>query len=464
MKYNQGVFFATCDTGGALIGDDPTEGPTNFSASTEDGVLWTERTLSYEGTYNALGACIIDNKPTFLILRDQETTNAFRKLELGCKAKLRANVVSGSFNSMKIWECGSGYTTLNPIEISIIDNQYVSEVEYQLNVKNGVLAQPDFINRGTGYRSSTSGIIISGDGFAEIVPEDNTLTLDGVDKDLPGPGVQIKITGILDENTEDPTDLKLFTGVGAVDLGDDGSGNGTRTVRFTISPSLKNDDNLAHSTSVELRTRYSQCRVTGHDFLDIGTGNFEQTNYPELYAGGAYFTASPENEVVETDGGRVFYVSTDQDGNFRVGELFGVDQATGVVTISAQFFDLDGISELSLGGVRLGGTGAVVNEFSTDPTFSADSNNVIPTQKAIATFLADRLSVGGSDLETNSVTAGSMQIGTSDNIINNLAGTYLTFPRVVNFDGVDALNNPTAIQGTIVGQMLYLKDVVENLQ
>jgi len=74
------------------------------------------------------------------------------------------------------------------------------------------------------------------------------------------------------------------------------------------------------------------------------------------------------------------------------------------------------------------------------------------------------LSVGGSDLETNSVTAGSMQIGTSDNIINNLAGTYLTFPRVVNFDGVDALNNPTAIQGTIVGQMLYLKDVVENLQ
>ena len=63
--------------------------------------------------------------------------------------------------------------------------------------------------------------------------------------------------------------------------------------------------------------------------------------------------------------------------------------------ISAQFFDLDGLSELALGGVRLGGTGTVVQEFSSDPTFAADSNNVIPTQRAIATFLSDRLSVGG---------------------------------------------------------------------
>ena len=44
---------------------------------------------------------------------------------------------------------------------------------------------------------------------------------------------------------------------------------------------------------------------------DIGTGNFIQTNYPELYAGGAYFVANPENEVYELDGGKVFYTSTD---------------------------------------------------------------------------------------------------------------------------------------------------------
>ena len=65
------------------------------------------------------------------------------------------------------------------------------------------------------------------------------------------------------------------------------------------------------------------------------------------------------------------------------------------------YFDLDGLSELALGGVRLGGSGAVVREFSTDQTFFEDSNNVIPTQRAIAAFLANRLSEGGSELETN---------------------------------------------------------------
>ena len=56
-----------------------------------------------------------------------------------------------------------------------------------------------------------------------------------------------------------------------------------------------------------------------------------------------------------------------QDGNFRVGELFEVEQATGTISINASFFELDGLEELRLGGVVLGGTGAVIREFSTDP-------------------------------------------------------------------------------------------------
>ena len=38
-----------------------------------------------------------------------------------------------------------------------------------------------------------------------------------------------------------------------------------------------------------------------------------------------------------TNGGRVFYTSTDQDGNFRVGELFEVEQSTGIVTLNASY-------------------------------------------------------------------------------------------------------------------------------
>jgi len=161
---------------------------------------------------------------------------------------------------------------------------------------------------------------------------------------------------------------------------------------------------------ISIRERVAQCRITGHDFLDVGTGYFEETNYPALYQD-YIFTTAPENEVVEEEGGRVFYTSTDQSGNFRTGELFSVEQATGIVTISSDFFDLGGLSELRLGGIRVGGTGVVVREFSTDSTFSEDSNNIVPTQRAISTYLDSRLSLGGSTIETNSFTAGSVIVG-----------------------------------------------------
>jgi len=170
---------------------------------------------------------------------------------------------------------------------------------------------------------------------------------------IPSPGVQIQIAGIEDPEALVPGTLATFAGVTVTDLGDDGTGNETKLVQFQISPRLDVEFVVQQGTEITLRERFSQCRVSGHDFLDIGTGNFEQTNYPTIYAGGNFFTAAPENEVYEANGGIVFYVSTDQDGNFRTGELFSVQQATGIVTISAEFFDLDGLSELSLGGVRI---------------------------------------------------------------------------------------------------------------
>ena len=459
LKYGQGVFVGICDTGGQDIGADITTGPTTFFATTEDGVYWTSRLFEYEQNWSALTLNKDATIPEWRILSDSATNNATAVVNVGATAKVRSDVSIGTFKNIKIWNPGSGYTDQDGSRPSIVvtDNDFITEVQIDERIGSGVLAQPDFIDRGTGYRTSTSTITITGDGFADIIREDNQLVLNGVQLPIPGPGVQIRLTGILDETTDDPDDLKLFTGVGAVDLGDDGSGNGTRKVRFTISPTLDNEFNLEHATTGTLRTRYSQCRISGHDFLDIGTGNFEQTNYPELYAGGNFFVAAPENEVLEVNGGRVFYVSTDQDGNFRGGELFGVNQATGVVTISAEFFDLDGLSSLALGGVRLGGTGTVVNEFSTDPTFSADSNNIIPTQKAIATFLADRLSVGGSDLETNAITAGQVKIGTDQNIIDILGGGYLQIPRDVKFEGVDALGNRTDVQGSYMAQLMFFR-------
>ena len=454
VKYNQGVFFA--------IGVDD-DADTQYAYSTEYGIAWQERDLIVSKQWTSVSYGAVDDVGKWVLLASDITADSIANVKAGRRAQFRGDLFQGIFQVIKIWDPGSGYSTDNPCEITVIDPNFITEVEIDVRQGNGVLSQPDFINRGAGYRSSSSEITITGNGFADIIPEDNTLTLSGVAV-VPGPGVQIRIIGILDEDTPQLDDLRLFVGVEAVDLGDDGTRRGTRLVRFTISPRLRNEFNLAHGTLAQLRSRYSQCRISGHDFLDIGTGNFEDTNYPEIYAGGNFFVAAPENEIEELDGGRVFYTSTDQDGNFRVGELFGVDQATGIVTISAEFFQLDGLTELALGGIRLGGSGAVVREFSTDPTFAEDSNNVVPTQRAIASFLADRLSVGGENLETNLITAGRTRIGGPDNSISTTSNEYLDFPRAVDFSGQDENGNRTQIQGTIVVQMMFFRDFSDSVQ
>jgi hypothetical protein len=455
LKFAQGVFFATVE--------DEIGGST-YVAATEDGLYWYQRTLGSSGVNKTTTFSNFGNVGRWHVFADDSTTGGLNEVYTGAQAKVRADVFQGSFQNMKIWDPGSGYDSdTNPVTLTVTDTQFVSEVETDNRIGTGVIAQPDFINRGTGYRTSTSTITITGDGYADIIPEGQEVVLAGVSV-VPGPGAQIRFDTIADEATLDPDDKLLFTGVGITDLGEDDSGTGTRLVQFKLSPSLRNEYNLEHGTATTLQTRFSQCRISGHDFLDIGTGNFEETNYPDIYAGGNFFTAAPENEVLEVDGGRVFYTSTDQDGNFRAGELFSVDQATGIVTISAEFFDLDGLSELALGGVRLGGSGTVVNEFSTDPTFAADSNNIIPTQRAIATFLSDRLSVGGSDLEAGGIQAGSLLVGTDENVIDNVADGYVNFPGDVQFFTQDDNLNTTNIQGTIISQMLYFRTFNDTIQ
>jgi hypothetical protein len=186
----------------------------------------------------------------------------------------------------------------------------------------------------------------------------------------------------------------------------------------------------------------------------VGTGNFSETNYPDLYSQ-ANYTYTEANEVYEESGGKVFYTSTDQSGNFRCGELFAVEQATGIVTISADFFDLAGLTELKLGGIRVGGTGTVIREFSTDPLFTADSNNIVPTQRAIKAYLQNRLNVGGADLLTASFIAGTVKVGPG--LIGNSAGLRNTIPVQSRFEGPQA-----GVQGSMLAQAMFHRSFDKN--
>lgn len=156
----------------------------------------------------------------------------------------------------------------------------------------------------------------------------------------------------------------------------------------------------ASGAVVTLRQKYSQIRLTGHDFLNIGTGGTATTNYP----GTPTQPPAQGNETDEAFPGRVYYVSTDQEGNFRVGEYFRIDQATGKATLNASAFDLSGLSSLRLGsiGAQLGES---INEFSSDATLSGNSNQAVPTEYAVKTYVdgrtPDQTNVAGAYLKTN---------------------------------------------------------------
>ena len=453
IRYGQGIFFAVGDTGSRNVGQDPTFGETTFAATSEDGIIWTNRELpSPRQKYRSCAFGSFEGRGRWMLTAENDIGDGTCRVFTGCRAKLRANINTGVFSEIKVWDPGSGYTAEDPAVITIVDNAFSVAVLTENRIGNGVLAQPSFVFRGFGYRTSSTRANISGDGFADIIPIGADIVVDNLDV-YPGPGAQFLFASIPDLDTANEDDLKIFTVQQITPLGADD--NGKLKAGIKLTPIIENSDSLQNAVVITIRSRYSQCRISGHDFLDIGTGNFITTNYPDVYSDGAYFIAAPENEVQEENGGRVFYTSTDQDGNFRAGELFSVQQATGIVTISAEFFDLDGLSELALGGVRLGGSGAVVREFSTDPNFTEDSNNVVPTQRAIATFLQNRLSQGGSALETGTLIAGVTRLGnkgTEDQYIDTTTGIEILLPRRMVID------KGAEISGTIVKQMIILSE------
>jgi hypothetical protein len=156
---------------------------------------------------------------------------------------------------------------------------------------------------------------------------------------------------------------------------------GTATIRLTDSVTQL-DGAVGNNNATLITTKFSNVRLTGHDFLNVGTGDVVTTNYPGIPSQAPDQT----DEVEELLGGRVYFVSTDQDGDFRVGDLFRIQQATGIATLNADAFDLSGLSELQLGsiGAQLGAT---INEFSIDETLSGNSNTAIPTEGAVLGYL-----------------------------------------------------------------------------
>ena len=329
----------------------------------------------------------------------------------GTGAQVRAEVTTGRITQFYIVNPGSGYTSTPTLTIT--DPSETTEVPWETRIADGVLAQPTWTGRGTDFE--TAGGTVSGDGYADIYQSAQFMNVYGM-SDVPVEGANLQLDG----------DSRFFKIVFVRELL--GSA-GNYTASLQVSPDLGVETSPEHGTNITIRKRFSQVRLTGHDFLDIGTGNFASTNYP----GTPSVANDPSDEVQESGGGRIFYTSTDQDGNFRVGRLFNVEQSTGSASLNTSAFSLAGLQELSLGAVGLGQGGAVINEFSTDGTFSASSDNVVPTQRAIITYINSQIGGGSSSLNVNAVTAGKINI--TGNTIGTTDNSPITVTTGMNFNG-----------------------------
>ena len=155
-------------------------------------------------------------------------------------------------------------------------------------------------------------------------------------------------------------------------------------VNFNSLPTLKSAAPKGEPGTLTIRI--SLTRVTSHDLLEIGTGSYADTNYPSEIYGPPVNPPNAATETQERSVGRVFYVTTDQFGNFSVGPYFKVDQGTGTVTFSASIAlsNLDGI------GFK---RGVPVSEFSTDSSFIDNATDTVPTENATRIYIERRLGV-----------------------------------------------------------------------
>jgi hypothetical protein len=414
IAYGQGVFVITSDD-------------TNEVQWSEDGIYWQSYTItSITGGWNAIAFGNPNRTGKFVAL-PFSSSGAAEAIQIGATAKGRASIANEALFEVRITEPGSNYTTAPTATVT--DPNNIDDVDLVPQLGDGVIGQPTFINRGSGYLTSSVEVDETDSNGNAVFPQSGGFIAVRRLTERPVSGSNVEFTSLPGQF------FKLVNTISFV-----GANDGSYTAFLQISPDIPVADIPPEADPVELRIRFSQVRLTGHDFLDIGTGSFTETNYP----GTPTQVPSQTKETTDSDGGRVFYTSTDQDGNFRVGDLFVIEQATGVATLNAEAFNIAGLQELQLGEVTLGGNSASITEFSTDPFFTANSDTIVPTQRAIKAYIEAQIGGGGATLNVNSVTAGEIFIGTdtittvSANPINIKAnvlftGTVLGLPLAYNY-------------------------------
>ena len=376
----------------------------------------TQAVTSATGGYNGIAFGNPNRTPEFVAVGTGASATNVANCVLGARARGRVSVASEKIFAVRITEPGSTYASAPTITVT--DPNNVDDVVITARLGNGALGTPTVVNPGIGFATATAELnAANSNGNADFLQNGSFIAVRRL-TERPVPGSNITFASLPNQY------FKLVNTISFL-----GTNDGSYTTFLQVSPSMSIGDAPVDGDGIEMRIRFSQVRLTGHDFLDIGTGGFVTTNYPGTP------TVDPDQtkEAFDADGGRVFFTATDQDGNFRVGDLFSIEQSTGVATLNAEAFNIAGLQELTLGEVTLGGNSASVSEFSTDPFFTANSDSVVPTQRAIKAYIEAQIGGGGATLNVNSITAGDIFI--SNNVITTASGELINITANMNFTG-----------------------------
>ena len=143
-------------------------------------------------------------------------------------------------------------------------------------------------------------------------------------------------------------------------------------------------------------------RLISHNFGYIGVGK-DDNNDTSLVV--------QSNEVIEQNNGRVFFTSTDQSGDFRVGDLFLVDQEKGTLSFA--------------GGGAGAGAGAGTSFDQLLVSAGADTTTVLPTSIEVGafTFFGNTISTTSGNINLTPFTGEEINFNQRVNLETFVSGS-----------------------------------------
>ena len=298
-------------------------------------------------------------RPSTAVIFDEATDNVYRSISFNNQDSDNSSLAADRFQV--VFDAGFKHANLTVRNTEAALNTYAGSGTTMGATAGDVVIAIEKVTAAVQARLDNNDMIFSYRGKTHVVTN-------YTDR---GSYATIQISDLAGSNIN--SDAGLYGGTGlAADIRF--SGNATKTIPCSLQ-----DGEQANIT-----VGISTLRANGHDFDKIGTGGFNTTNYPSIIYGDPVIEAKQGNEVNERGKGRVFFASTDQDGFFRIGKFFSVDQGTGTVTFAASI----AISNLDGLGFR---QGVRITEFSNDDTMADADPAAVPTEFATEGFVTRRL-------------------------------------------------------------------------